>query len=84
MALNLQHQTLAQFLVRFRARFKGASKSEACRLAVVIIGYIDAGDVTDAQMRSVFGLTAGQWTTLKAKLNALKSTHDAVQAAGGE
>ena len=84
MPLNLQHQTLAQFLARFRARFKGASKSEACRLAAVIIGYIDAGDVTDAQVRAVFGLTAGQWTALKAKLNTMKSTHEAVQASGGE
>jgi hypothetical protein len=84
MALNLQHQTLPQFLARFRARFKGASKAEACRLAAVIIGYIDAGDVTDAQIKTAFGLTAGQWTTLKAKLNTMKSTHEAVQAAGGE
>lgn len=84
MALNLNHQTKAQFAARLRARYKSADKAEACRLAAWILDRIDAGDFTELQVRTAFGLTAGQWTTLKAKLTTQRTHHNAVQAAVGE
>ena len=84
MALNLRHQTPAQFAARFRARFKSASKAEACRLAAWVLDHLEAGDFIDLQLRNAFGLTAGQWTTLKAKLTTMRTNHNAVQSAVGE
>jgi hypothetical protein len=84
MALNLRHQTPAQFAARLRARYKAASKVEACRLATWMLDHIDAGDFTELQVRNAFGLTAGQWTTLKAKLTTMRTNHNAVQSAVGE
>lgn len=84
MALNLKHQTPAQFAARLRERHKNASRSDAARIAAWIIKRLDAGDVTDAQMRAAFGLTALQWSNLKARLTSLRSNYDAVQSATGE
>jgi hypothetical protein len=40
--------------------------------------------VTDTQVRNAFGLTAGQWTTLKAKMTTWRTEYLDVQAAVGE
>jgi hypothetical protein len=40
--------------------------------------------VTETQVRNAFGLDAGQWATLKAKMIALRDNYLAVQAAAGE
>lgn len=82
--INLQHQTAAQFAARLRERFRNASREETARLAKWILDHLDAGDFTDTQIRNAFGLTAGQWTTLKAKMTALRTNYAAVQAAAGE
>ena len=82
--INLQHQTAVQFAARLRERFRNASREETARLAKWILDHLDAGDFTDTQIRNAFGLTAGQWTTLKAKMAALRTNYAAVQAAAGE
>lgn len=82
--INLQHQTAAQFAARLRERFRNSNREEVARLAKWILDHLDAGDFTDAQIRNAFGLTAGQWTTLKAKMTTLRTNYAAVQAAAGE
>lgn len=84
MALNLKHQTAAQFAARLRERYRNASEGECARIAAWILRHIANGDFTDLQVRNAFGLTAGQWTTLKAKMQALVDNYSAVQAARGE
>jgi len=84
MALTLQHQTLAQFAARLRQRYKTAGREEAARIAKFVLDHIEAGDVTDLQVRNAFGLTAGQWTTLKAKMTSMRTNYEAVQTAMGE
>ena len=84
MALNLRHQTAAEFAARLRARYKAARGNDCARIATWILNHLEAGDFTEAQLRNVFGLTAGQWTTLKANLTALRTDWLAVQAAAGE
>lgn len=84
MALILQHQTLAQFAARLRQRYKNANREESARFAKWILDHLEAGDFTDAQIRNAFGLTAGQWTTLKAKMTTRRTNYEAVQAAAGE
>lgn len=84
MPLNLRHQTPAQFAARLREHYRAASKTDAARIATWIMDRIDAGDLTVAQVRAAFGMTAGQWTTLQSKLTALRTNYLAVQAALGE
>lgn len=80
----LKHQTAAQFAARLRARYKDASKVECAKLAKWILDRIDGGAFTETAVRTAFGLTAGQWTTLKAKLTTLRTNYNAVLAATGE
>ena len=82
--LDLRHQTPAQFAARLRLRFKNATKVEAARIATWIMDRLDAGDITDAQMRTVFGLTLTQWNNLKTRLTNLRTAYRTVDGARGE
>ena len=82
--MKLKHQTEAEFLERFREKFKSSEGEETFRLASFIIDKIDDGSFADLKLRNIFGLTAGQWTTLKVKLKALQNAKKAIQSAKGE
>lgn len=84
MALNLRYQTATQFAARLRERYRNASREECARIATWLLNHIEAGDFTDLQVRNAFGLTAGQYTTVKAKWTNLRTAFQAVQAATGE
>lgn len=74
MALNLKHQTAAQFAARFwtklQTAFDRGNKIEYSRLIWWLSNRIAAGDLTNAQVRDSFNvhfgrsLNAAQWTTL--------------------
>jgi hypothetical protein len=70
----LRYNTVAQFVTRFRNAYLGTSQQVTCALAWWLIQRINAGDVTDAQVQTAFGLTSGQYTTLKT--NFLTPQHD--------
>lgn len=84
MALNLRHQTAAEFAARFWAHVKTAyqagNKIEYSRLLWWLTRKLVAGDITDAQARNSFNtaynksLTAGQWATLRS--NRITPAHD--------
>lgn len=80
----LRFQTGGQFLDRLRAIYRIVGKERCARIARWIIHRLDAGHVTAAQLRTAFGLTNQQWTTLETKLRALAANLDAVEAAEGE
>lgn len=90
MALNLRHQTAAQFAARFWERVRAADRLEFSRLMWWLTRRLVAGDITDAQARNSFNaafgrsLTALQWTTLRA--NRITPAHDryAAMLAEGE
>lgn len=84
MAFNLQHQTKAQFAAKFRAAYKSAKGAEAGKLAAWLIGKIESGDFTDAQVQTVFGLSVPQYTALKARMTTVRDQYNAVIAAAGE
>lgn len=84
MALRLRYQTAAQFAARLRERYRTASREEAARIATWLLDRIDAGDLTDVQVRSAFELTTQQYTALKTRMTALRDAYRAVQAAAGE
>lgn len=79
----LEFQTAGQLATRFRQQFQSASSEQAAKMAYWLIERIVAGDVTDTQIRNVFGLTAGEYTVAKAKFQALHDNWAAVLAAGG-
>ena len=84
MALNLKHQTLAQFAARLRERYK-QSKGEGCaNIARFILRGLENGDFTDTQVRNAFGMTVIQYTAFKTKLTTLRNNWQAIQEAVGE
>jgi hypothetical protein len=83
-ALNLKHQTAAQLAARFRDRFRFAKKEEAARMATWLLNRIDDGTFTDTQVRNAFGLTSPQYTSMKTRLEAMRSAYNSVAAAVGE
>lgn len=82
--LTLQYVTKADLGDYFRARYKAASKEEACRLAKWLLDHIDAGDFTDVQVQNFFGLTAAQYTAMKARASNMRDAYNAMLAALGE
>jgi hypothetical protein len=84
MALLLKHQTAAQFVSRFREAYRNGERERLVQLAKFIINRIAAGDITDAQCRSAFGLNTTQWNNLKTKMNNYITAYNAVQSAVGE
>ena len=84
MALNLRHQTAAEFAARFWSAVQAARQSrqqvEYSRLLYWLTRKLVAGDLTDTQARNSYNtafnlsLTAGQWTTLRS--NRITPAHD--------
>jgi len=84
MALLLKHQTVEGLVSRIRARYKDSSPQEVVTIARFLINRISTGDLTDAQLRTAFGKSAAQWTSLKNKMTSLVNADNSVRAATGE
>ena len=84
MALLLKHQTPQDFIARFREAYRNADRERVVRLARFIISRLAAGDITDAQCRSAFGLNVTQWNNLKTKMNNWIAADNAIRSAVGE
>lgn len=82
MALNLRHQTNAEFVARFKARYRRAEKEERARMAHWLYNRFAAGDITQAQIRTAFNLsTTQEWTDFRDKVLALRDHWQAIQDA---
>ena len=85
MALDLTHQTAAQFVARFRQTYRRASFIRAARMAHWLYDRYQAGDVTVAQIRTAFGLTTDpEWIAFRDRVLALRNAWQAVKEARGE
>lgn len=84
MALRLRHQTVDEFADRFRARFRAAEKGEAARLAAKLIDWVEAGDITQAQVRRAFSISVAEWPAFRTRMTALRDHHVAIESARGE
>lgn len=84
MPLNLQHQTAAQFVARFREAYRTSNKERAAKLAAWLYDRVQAGDITAAQVRTAFGFNAAQFTAFQSRILALRDHYVAVQQAVGE
>ena len=84
MAILLKHQTPEQFVARLREAYRNSERERLVLIAKWLLARIQAGDVTDAQCRTAFGLNTTQWNTLKTKMTNAVTAWNAVQAAQGE
>lgn len=84
MALLLKHQTAEAFVARVRAAYRDGNTDVLVKVARFIIARIQAGDLTDAQCRTAFGLNTTQWNNLKTKMQALINADNSLKAAVGE
>jgi hypothetical protein len=80
----LQWATNSDLSAWVRAEYKTASKDVLALIAKRILEWITNGRFTDTQVRTVFGLTSPQWTTLKGKMQTLVNNYVAVDLAVGE
>lgn len=84
MALLLKHQTVEQFVIKFREAYRSSEQDKNVMLGEFIIAKIQAAEITDAQCQKAFGKTAGQWNALKAKMNARITARQTLRSAVGE
>lgn len=82
MAVKLAHQTQAQFLARFRERYRNATGDEAVRLAAWLTAH--QADFTPAELRAAFGVNAAGMTALLNRAKALSDARAAIRGAKGE
>jgi hypothetical protein len=84
MALLLKHQTAQEFIARFREAYRNAERERVVQLARFLISKVQAGDLTETQIRNAFGLNVSQWNTLKTKMQNYIAADNAVRSAVGE
>ena len=84
MALILKHQTVEAFAARVRAAYRDGASETLVKVARFLIARIQAGDLTEAQIRSAFGLNTTQWNALKTKMQSLINADNTVKSAVGE
>lgn len=84
MALLLKHQTASQFIARFREAYRNSERERCIQLARFVISRIQAGDLTDTQVRNAFGLNVTQWNAFKTKMNSWITAQNTVRSAVGE
>lgn len=84
MALVLKHQTPEALLRRFRERFATSDRERCVSLGEALLDRITAGDITDAQVRTAFGMTAGAYNTLKTRITQRRNARITIASAVGE
>lgn len=84
MAILLKHQTPSQFVARLREAYRQSDKERTAQIARWILAKLQTGDVTDAQLRTAFGLTTAQWNTLKTKMTNLRNAQNLLKTGTGE
>jgi len=80
----LEYATKSDLAPVLRDAYRNATKEQCAYLANWIINRVTSGWITETQIRNAFSLDAGQWSTLKSKLIALRNNYLAVQTAVGE
>lgn len=82
--LILRHATKAQFLATLRTRYKEAEGPESLRLAAKMQAWIAGGDLTDAELRTHFGLTAAQVVQFKSRVQIAGTKYNDMLTVRGE
>lgn len=84
MALQLKHQTVAQFVSRVREAYRNREREDLVRIARWILAALNRGDITDAGCRNAFGLTNAKWNALKTRMTNMVTASNTIQGAVGE
>ena len=84
MALILKHQSVDAFVTRVRAAYRDGNREVLVKIARFILARIQAGDFTDAQVRTAFGLNTTQWNNLKTRMQNLITADNTLISAVGE
>lgn len=82
--MRAQYQTAAQFAARLRLRYQSAGNEKAARIATWILDRITAGQLTDLQVRTAFGMTTTQYNAMKTRMTTVRTQWLAIQSATGE
>jgi len=84
MAIILKHQTVEAFVSKVRAAYRDGDPETLVKIARFLIARVQAGDLTEAQIRTAFGINQTQWNALKTKMQTLINADNAVKSAVGE
>ena len=84
MALILKHQTVEAFVARVRAAYRDGNSEALVLISRFLIAAVQAGDITEAQIRSAFGLNVTQWNAVKAEMQALINADNLIKSAVGK
>jgi hypothetical protein len=76
--VTFHYSTRAQLLARLRVRYATATGREAVQIAAFL------ATASDGELRSAFGVAAGQTAALRARLQAQAAKADAMRQAVGE
>lgn len=79
----LTHQTPEQFAKRLNEAYKSTKAERLTQLSIATINLIESGVISDAQMRSAFGLTTADWAKQKRDMTALRSVMQLIKSARG-
>lgn len=77
---TLRWSTNTEFGLALRAFYQRATQRDACRIG----WYVTQFNLTDAQLRTFFGLTAGQVAAARTRLSSLSSQYESLLTAAGE
>lgn len=79
--MELKHQTITQFANRIKKRWDESSRYDRARLAAWLYKKYNTGEITQAQIRTVFGLdTTQKWEAFRDRILALYNQYLAIQA----
>lgn len=84
MALILKHQTVESFVAKVRAAYRDGDPDTLVKIARFLIARVQTGDITEAQIRTAFGMNQSQWSSLKSEMQALINADNAVKSAVGK
>jgi hypothetical protein len=77
---TLHWSTNTEFGLALREFYKTATQRDACRIGWFVTQF----NLTDNQLRTFFGLTAGQVAAARTKLSALATQYESLLTAAGE
>jgi len=83
MAIILKHQTVEAFVAKVRAAYRDGDSATLVAISRFLIAAVQAGDITEAQIRTAFGVNTTQWNAIKAEMQALINADNLIKSAVG-
>lgn len=84
MSLILRHQSIQDFVSRFRISYLSSEGTRTVIHARYLMGAFIRGDITETQIKNEFGLNSSQWLALKNRMQELIAAENLINTALGE